>query len=394
MNNARLWTKSYLLNCIISFFANLAYYLTMVVVTDYASKKLHASLPESGLACGIIILGVLFSRLAIGRSIEAIGTKKALCIGLGIFIISTLLNLNTQSIQFLFVIRFIQGIGFGAASTASGTIMAQLVPSERRGEGTSYFAMFITLSTAIGPFLGIFVYHDGALNNNLLLSGAILFIGFVIAMFLEVPHIELPKEPQRGMKRLSLGSFFEIKALPIAVLTFFMSIGFASLLGFMTSYVSEIDLLEVGRYFFIIYAMSAVISRPITGRLFDQKGDNIVLVPSFIIFALGLYLLGTAHSSYALLLAGACIGLGFGTYMSCAQAIAIRVSPRHRMGLATSTYFIFMDLGVGLGPLLLGLLIPFLHFRGMYVVLGLVILVCTAPYLLWHERQKRLPDNA
>ena len=54
------------------------------------------------------------------------------------------------------------------------------------------------------------------------------------------------------------------------------------------------------------------------------------------------------------------------------------------MGLATSTYFIFMDLGVGLGPLLLGLLIPFLHFRGMYVVLGLVILVCTAPYLLWH----------
>lgn len=51
-----------------------------------------------------------------------------------------------------------------------------------------------------------------------------------------------------------------------------------------------------------------------------------------------------------LLLSGALLGLGYGTTSSSVQAIAVNASPKHRIGLATSTNFIFQDLGVGIGP--------------------------------------------
>jgi dipicolinate synthase subunit A len=47
-------------------------------------------------------------------------------------------------------------------------------------------------------------------------------------------------------------------------------------------------------------------------------------------------------------MAGALLALGFGTMMSCAQAIVVKESPKHRVGLATSTFFICMDGGTGI----------------------------------------------
>jgi Arabinose efflux permease len=386
MNKPNLWTKDFVLDCIICFLVNLAYYLTMVIITDYAITNLHASLGDAGFACGIFILGALFARLVIGRSIEQLGMKKALYFGLILFLVSTLLNLKTTSLLFLFVVRFLQGMGFGAASTATGTIMAQIVPNERRGEGTSYFAMFVTLSTAIGPFLGIYLYQDGNLNNNLILGAVLLILSCIATFILITPEVKLTKEQLKQMQGISLDKFFEPRAVPIAIITFFISIGFSSILGFITSFEKELNLIEDGKFFFLIYAAFAVASRPFTGRLFDQKGDNSVMYPSFILFAIGLYILSQTQQGFSLLVAGAFIGLGFGTYMSCAQAIAIKVSPSHRMGLATSTFFIFMDLGVGFGPLLLGTVIPILQFRGLYETLTIVVIVCVVLYYFLHGR--------
>ena len=57
MNTSAIWTKDFILNCIVCFVVNQSYYMTMVVIADYAATALHASLAEAGLACGIFILG-------------------------------------------------------------------------------------------------------------------------------------------------------------------------------------------------------------------------------------------------------------------------------------------------------------------------------------------------
>ena len=342
MSKSRLWTRDFVLDCFICFVANLAYYMTMVIVTDYAITQFSATLSEAGFTCGVFILGALFARLFIGHAIEKIGMKRSLYIGMVTFLLGTLLNFAANNLWLLSAVRFVQGIGFGIASTATGTIMAQLVPSARRGEGTSYYAKFVTTATAIGPFAGIYLYQGGSLLFNLVLSSLLLLLGLAATWQLTVKELPCAAEPFHY--EFSPSNLLEPKALPIAIITFFVSLGFAGILGFITSFEKEIGLLDSGRYFFVIYAVSTVLSRPFTGRLFDRKGDNFVMYPSFVIFGFGLIVLSHTTDGLMLAFVAICLGLGFGTYMSCAQAIAIKVSPKESMGRATSTFFVFMDL--------------------------------------------------
>lgn len=72
---------------------------------------------------------------------------------------------------------------------------------------------------------------------------------------------------------------------------------------------------------------------------------------------------------------------------SCTQAIAIKLTPPHRMGLATSTFFIFLDAGLGFGPYLLGFFIPTLNYSTLYIILAFVVLASSALYYLLHGKK-------
>jgi MFS family permease len=98
-------------------------------------------------------------------------------------------------------------------------------------------------------------------------------------------------------------------------------------------------------------------------------------------------LFSQANHGITLLLAGALIGLGYGSVISCAQAISIKGVPLHRLGLATSTFFIFVDLGFGIGPYLLGSLVPFTGYRGLYLMMVIVILATIILYYFLHGRK-------
>ena len=63
-------------------------------------------------------------------------------------------------------------------------------------------------------------------------------------------------------------------------------------------------------------------------------------------------------------------------------------APAHRVGTATSTFYLLLDAGTGLGPLLLGLLIPVAGFPGMYTVLAGVVLASTLLYHAVHGRKR------
>ena len=65
----------------------------------------------------------------------------------------------------------------------------------------------------------------------------------------------------------------------------------------------------------------------------------------------------------------------------CGLALAVRIAPDERLGLANSTFYILLDVGVGLGPLLLGLVQPVLGFRGLFEAMSLVAIVALAAYL-------------
>lgn len=385
MPSPALWTKDFTLNSFIAFMINISYYMVMIVITDYTAETLGVSLTEAGMTCGIFILGALTARIFIGGSIERIGLKRSLYMGLFIFLASTAANLWIHTIIPLFAVRFIQGIGYGIATTATGVIMARIVPAVRRGEGTSYYAMFVTIGTAIGPFAGIYFYHDNSIDENLLCSIVLTIAAFIAAYLLTVPKMQYSPEKKKSL--FSWQNYLERTAIPMACITFLISLGYAGVLGFITSFEKEANLLESGKYYFLVYAVVTIISRPFTGRWLDSRGDNFVMYPAFLFFAASLFLLSQATSPIFLIASAVALGLGFGTYMSCSQAIIINLSPRNRVGLATATFYIFMDLSIGFGPLLLGTLIPFLHFRGIYEALALLLLICAGLYYIVHGRK-------
>lgn len=381
-DNNKLWTRSYILNNVTCFILNVSYYLLMVIMTDYAVHSLDASLSAAGFATGSFIIGALIARLLMGGQIERIGLKLSAYIGVWIFLGGLIANFFVTNVIALSAVRIIQGIGFGIGSTTTGAIMARMVPSARRGEGTSYYAMFVTLATAIGPYAGG-VFYNGRINTDVILSASLLIICLFCIHFVSIPKYTINSKPSTDKTEDSwIARFIEPKALSVAVITFLVSLGFGGILGFISTYERETGLTAAGTYFFIVYAVFTLISRPFTGRLFDTKGANFVMYPAFIIFGLGLLLLSVATTGWQLLLVAVCMGLGFGTFMSCAQAIVIMVSPKNKMGVATSTFFIFMDSAVGFGPSLMGLLIPSTGFRGLYLILAILQFVGAGLYFM------------
>jgi MFS-type transporter involved in bile tolerance (Atg22 family) len=121
----------------------------------------------------------------------------------------------------------------------------------------------------------------------------------------------------------------------------------------------------------------------------DSKGANYVMYPAFIVLAGGMVILSTVSTGIALLAAGALIGLGFGNIQSSTQAVAVKLTAPHRMGLATSTFFIFLDAGLGFGPYILGFIIPSTGYSHLYVILGIVVLLTSVLYYLMHGKKER-----
>lgn len=391
----KLWTKDFIIISAANFCVGLAFYLLMTNIAVYAAGEFNASQSMAGLASSIFIIGALVFRLFAGKYIEIIGRKKMLMGGLALFLLSVLSYFPVQNLNLLLLVRFIHGAAYGISATAMATTVMDIIPRERLGEGTSYYSMSATLATAIGPFLGVFVSLRFDFTMVFLVCTIFSVISMVIALLAHIPEARINKKQLEALKGFKITNFLEAKAIPISIIIFLMGFSYSSVMSFLTSYAESIDLIDAASVFFLFYAVFILISRPFTGRLFDIKGANVVIYPALIIFALGLMLLGLTTTGFTLLLAGAIIGLGYGTMVSCCQAIAVKESPSHRVGLATSTYYICLDGGVGIGPFLLGFLIQVVGFKGMYVALAALVLACIFGYYLLHGKKesRRLKDN-
>lgn len=387
MHKHRLWTKNFLIVTAANFFLYVTYYLLMVTITTFAADKFHASPGQAGLASSIFVVGILTARVFSGRYIEQIGSKNMLFIGFISFLITTCLYVLVNSMGFLLINRFLNGAAMGIASTATGTIVAKVIPDERRGEGTGYYTLSLTIAAAIGPFLGMLITGHASFYMNFIVCIIILAFSFIAVFFVKVPQTEFSQEPSENRKGFTLHNYFEIKAIPVSLLATLIAVGYSSILVFLNSYARDINLVDAGSLFFIIYAVFVLISRPFTGRWFDKKGENFVMYPAILLFAAALALLGRTHEESSLLLAGALFGLGYGTTSSSVQAIAVKVSPKDRIALATSTSFIFQDLGIGVGPFILGGFVPLIGYDGLYRMMSVLLLICLFVYYFLHGKK-------
>ncbi|VDG96873.1 major facilitator superfamily transporter [Lysinibacillus sphaericus] len=378
-----LWTKDFIFISIINFFIMIVMYMLIVTIAPFAVEEYGASASMAGLVSGIFIIGTLSARIVTGRVIESIGSRRILLIGMVISVVAIALYFTAHSLPVLLLVRFIHGIGLGIASTATGTMVAQIIPPSRRGEGIGYFSLSTVLATAIGPFFGIYLSQHADFTWIFAFSLILSIIGLGMFFFVEKRPEEAPheiSEPEDAPK--GLANYIEKSAIPIAVITLLAGIAYSGVLSFLSFYAKEANLVDTASFFFLVYAVAILVSRPFSGKLLDRKGGTFVVVPSLILFAGGLLLLSQTHTGIILLIAGAIIGLGFGNFQSCAQAIALIGVPIKRIGIATSTFYIFLDFGFGLGPYFLGGVATAFGYRDLYMILAGLIVVALILYLL------------
>ncbi|HOP86808.1 MAG TPA: MFS transporter [Syntrophorhabdaceae bacterium] len=380
----KLWSRDFLIVTIINFFIYIVFYLLMATIASYTINNFNASTSIAGLASGIFIIGILFGRLGTGNIIEGIGSKKILIIGTLSYAIVSALYISAINIPLLILIRFLHGFAYGIASTATGTIVAQVIPISRRGEGIGYYSMSQILATALGPFLGIFLIRYVNFKVIFIITSFIAIMSFAISIFIRQPvsgetkNVRTSSGPERKFK---VSNFIEGTAIPISILIMILGFNYSSILTFISLYSKELNLEKIASFFFIVYSIVVVFSRPISGRLLDAKGPNFVIYPCLLLFSIGLVVLSLTERGATFLLSAAIIGLGYGNFLSCGQAISIKNAPPNRLGLATATYYIFLDIGFGIGPYLFGSLISFMGYKGLYMFMAIVTLASIPLYL-------------
>jgi len=390
MNKEKLWTKEFIIVSTINFLATFIFFLLMVTIASYAKTEFGATTSTAGLVSSIFIIGSLVGRLGAGRFIGQKGPIKILWIGLIFFAITSALYFLANSIPLLLANRLAQGIAVGIIGTATGTIVAHILPSARKGEGIGYFSLSAVLATAIGPFIGILLLKmDNGFpimfTMNLVLS--IICILFFAIVKLKLNPIKQPEKKE--VKSSILSQFIEPKAVPISIIALIIGFSYSGVMTFLSFYAESINLVSAASYFFLVYAMVIIFSRPFTGKLMDSRGPNIIVYPCIVLFAIGMLLFSQASAGWMLLLAAAFIGFGYGNFNSIAQTIAVKVTEPHRFGLATATYFILYDIGLGIGPYILGFIVPETGYRAIFVAMVAVIIICIPLYYLLHGRKDK-----
>lgn len=387
-----IWTKDFIIVSIINFVSILMFFLLMVTISSYAVDTYHVSTSIAGLVSSIFIIGSLIGRLGVGRLIGNIGPQKMLLIGLVLFFVTTTLYLMEWGVVYLLIIRLLQGIAVGTIGTATGTIVAMILPISRKGEGIGYFSLSAVLATAIGPFVGMFMLKlENGFDVIFYMNTGLSLMLLIAYFFVKISLPPVNKQNGQQTEKLSfIEKFIEPKALPISFIALLIGFAYSGVMTFITFYARETNLVEAASYFFLAYAGIVIISRPFTGKLMDVRGPNVIVYPCLAVFAVGMLLFSQASAGRMLLVAAVLIGFGYGNFNSIAQTIAVKVTEPHRFGLATSTYFILYDLGLGVGPFILGMIEPHTTYRTIFVSMIPLILICIPLYYLLVGRKQKL----
>lgn len=381
-----LLTRNFCTVTVTNFLVMITYYQIFVSSALFAIEHFNVELAQAGLSAGLMVVGCLIGRFIFGNLISQIGSGKVLILGTLSFCALTFANFFLSSLPIMYLQRTVQGICFGATLTATGTIMAYCVPPAIQGLGVSIFSLSTALALALGPFLGLsivnFVSYDFLLHETLILST----LTFLCSLLLKNP----PLIPQTSKSLLKLSSYIEPKVVKFALIAALMSLGYGSISSFLGNFSQERHLETAASLFFCTSAFVTILTRPISGKFFDRFGENLIIYPAICFTALALFLLAIANNSFLIILAGIFQGLGFGNFQSSGQALTLKLVNKERYAQASSTFFIFFDLGNGLSPYIFGLVAIALGFETMFYLLSALTFLTAFLYFLIHGKNHPL----
>lgn len=365
----RLWSRNFILIMLSNFFIYISYQMVTPIIPLFGDY-LGASQKLVGLIGAAAMFSAVFMRPVAGRLIDRKSRKS-------IYIISLIGNILfvfayglAAIIPILIFFRLLHGLSWSTSTTSAVTVASDTVPISRLAEGMGFYGMTSTIALAVAPMISLHFLNFFDYRNVFFVAAAMAVLGLVMAIGLKLNPIEKNNPLPSGWHE----SLYERRAFSPAVTMLFICFTYGALMTFVTLYAAQEHIKNIGP-FFTVLALTLLITRPNSGRLADRYGFHILMIPSCILCALSMLILGFADSLSMFLVAAALYGVGIGAIIPSLQAMAVAYVPLNRKGAANATLMTGYDLGMGFGSLGSGFIAQYAGYSALY-------LICIIPIVL------------
>ncbi len=380
-----LWTKDFVLICLTSLFMFTSFYFLITTLPMYVTDVLKGNESNVGYIVGVLTITAVLVRPISGYLLDTMGRKSVVVFALVAFVLVTIAYNLATSLLILFLLRAIHGFSWGFTSTGAGTIASDIVPAARRGEGMGYYGLAGTLAMAVGPVLSIYIL--GLYGFNTLFTAGSIIAALSLACLLGIKGSEVKTDKKNT--KISLNSFLEPRVYSLSMVLFFVNLTYGAIVSFITLYAKELNIANAG-IFFMVYGVALLFVRPYAGKIFDKHGPNQIMLIGFISLAASFIVLSIATGSFMFILSAIIMGIGFGIIQPTLQAMAInRVEP-YRRGAANGTIFTALDLGIGIGSILLGLVSNQFGLSYLYLICGFILII---PMVVFFTKDAKKPSS-
>lgn len=371
----RLWTKNYIMLTLTALLLFSGFYLLMPTLPMFI-KQLGGSESQVGLIIGVFTISAVIFRPIIGGLMDRYGRRAFIISGLLFFAITMYFYDWVTGIIFLVVLRILHGVGWAVATTSIGTAVTDVIPQSRRGEGMGWYGLAMTLGMALGPIVGLWVTKSYSFHYLFLLCTALALIAFILGLGAKSPTVQnTSKKPI---------SFYEKTVLPIAIVTFFLSFTFGGITTFLPLFAANIEV-NTGT-FFLVYAVTLTVIRPLTGKISDKYGEGIIIVPALFTLIVALFVLTMSNGLVGVVITAILYGIGFGSAQPALQVAMIRLAPPVKRGVANATFFTAFDLGIGLGAILLGFVSQLMGYQMVFITCAISGFISLVLFILFVKK--------
>ncbi len=359
MGKELLWTRNFIFACTANFLLCLAFYLLLPILPLYLMERFEASQTLVGVVLSCYTVAALAIRPFSGYFLDTFDRKRVYLLTYFLFIAIFLGYTYSSVIAWVIVFRVLHGFAFGTVTTAANTIVVDITPSSRRGEGLGYFGVANNLSMAAGPMLALFMhnrYDYDAIFYTAIASG---IMGFMLACLIKTPQ----KPCLQNKEPLSGDRFFLKKGIIAGCSLMFLALPYGMTTSYVAIYGQELGIESSMGMFFSIMALGLIGSRLFSGKLVDRGK-----IPQVISIGIGItivaYMLFSsldAMNEYSTLACRisfftvpALLGVGYGMMFPAYNTLFVNLAPHNRRATASSTYLTSWDIGIGIGLVLGG----------------------------------------
>src|SRR5215207_1693493 len=313
----------------------------------YITGPLGSNEAGAGLAFGAFAVSALLLRPFAGRLSDTRGRRPLLIGGAALCAVATLATAFVDSVALVVALRLVLGVAEAAFFVASFAALADLAPPSRMGEALSYNSLGLYLGLALGPPLGEVLLN--MMGYVAAWSGGAALALIAMAGSIGMAETRSPRASVDGPARL-----IHWKAVPPAI-GFFTSL--AAIGGFLTFASLHAGAVGLARTSIplLVYGTVVVIGRIAFAKIPDRLPSLQLGAAALATIVVGLTVSAVWRSPIGIILGTALLAVGvtFSTPAFFAAAFAT-AGPSER-GAASGTVSAFLDLGLGGGPILLGL---------------------------------------